>query len=72
MTHEDHNHHHSPSAGVPPERQAVCPVTGDTVDTQEAQGAGHVRDYKGKEYYFCCATCAQLFDKNPEKYIPNV
>ncbi|MEK6557834.1 MAG: YHS domain-containing protein, partial [Candidatus Margulisiibacteriota bacterium] len=25
--------------------------------------------YKGKTYYFCCAGCKPLFEKNPRKYL---
>jgi len=67
--HEHHHHHEGASPAIPPERQAVCPVTGDTVDMQEAEVAGHVREYKSKKYYFCCGTCVQLFDKDPERYV---
>lgn len=69
--HDEHEHHHHTdvsSAAIPVERQAICSVTGDAVDIQEAEAAGHVRDYGGKKYYFCCGTCVQLFDKNPGKY----
>lgn len=69
--HNEHEHHHHPdvsSAAIPVERQATCPVTGDMVDMQEAEAAGHVREYNGKKYYFCCGTCVQLFDKDPAKY----
>jgi YHS domain-containing protein len=67
--HHEHQHHHYDSATIPRERQATCPVTGDIVDMQGAEAAGHVRIYKGKKYYFCCATCPELFDKDPEKYV---
>jgi ferredoxin-NADP reductase/YHS domain-containing protein len=66
--HEHHHHHDDNAAVIPPERQAVCVVTGDTVDKQEAETLGHVREYNGQKYYFCCNTCVQLFDKNPEQY----
>lgn len=48
--------------------QAVCIVTGDVVEKQQAEQVGHVRDYTGKKYYFCCNTCVTLFDKSPDKY----
>lgn len=48
--------------------QAICPVTGDVVVKAEAKAIGHSRHHDGQTYYFCCATCVQLFDKNPEKY----
>jgi YHS domain-containing protein len=70
MSHKvHHQHNHYDPTAIPPERQATCPVTGDIVDTQDAEDKGHIREYKGKKYYFCCATCPQLFDKNPEKYV---
>lgn len=47
---------------------AVCPVMGTKIpDVSKALGGKSV--YKGKTYYFCCAGCKPLFDKNPEKYI---
>lgn len=65
----EHHHHHDDNAAViPPERQAICSVTDDTVDKREAEDNGRVREYNGKTHYFCCDTCVQLFDKDPEKY----
>ncbi len=26
-------------------------------------------DYRGTTYYFCCKSCKDKFDKNPEKYV---
>lgn len=26
-------------------------------------------EYKGKTYYFCCSTCKEVFEKEPEKYV---
>jgi len=66
--HEHHHHHSAPTEPIPEDRQAFCPVTGDMIDTAEAEKLGHYRDYNGKRIYLCCATCVQLFDKNPEKY----
>lgn len=72
--HDEHEHHHHHSApadpqAIDPATQAICLVTGDAVNKQEAEDSGHVREYKGHTYYFCCGTCVQLFDKNPEKYV---
>jgi YHS domain-containing protein len=48
-------------------QSAVCPVMGTKIpDVTKAAGKSV---YKGKTYYFCCAGCKPLFDKNPEKYI---
>ncbi len=72
--HHDHNHdehehhHHASTTPIPEEFQATCPVTGDAIDTREAEKLGHFRDVNGKRIYFCCATCVKLFDEDPEKY----
>jgi len=55
-------------AAKPPAKpqELKCPVTGQKVtDLKNAPKSV----YKGKTYYFCCAGCKPLFDKNPEKYI---
>ena len=70
--HEHHHHHDSEAADIPVDRMAVCPVTGDAIDTAEAEKLGHFRDVDGKRIYFCCATCVQLFDDNPNKYTPKL
>lgn len=43
-----------------------CPVTGE--DVQVTKDTVH-STYKGKDYYFCCASCKGQFDKDPEKYL---
>lgn len=46
---------------------AVCPVMGSKIaDVKKASGKSV---YKGKTYYFCCAGCKPMFDKNPAKYV---
>lgn len=69
MDHKHHHHHDAPTEPIPEDRQAFCPVTGDVIDILEAKKLGHYRDYNGKQIYLCCATCVQLFDKHPEKYV---
>lgn len=44
----------------------VCPITKEKI-ASVADAAGH-STYKGKTYYFCCASCKPMFDKNPSKY----
>lgn len=71
--HDEHEHHHhhgelTDPATINEQTQAICSVTGDVVNKEEAKQAGHVREYNSKKYYFCCGTCVQLFDKSPEKY----
>jgi YHS domain-containing protein len=55
-----------PPAFVNDEGRLACPVMGDVVASPD-RSAGHV-DYKGKRYYFCCNSCDQLFNEDPEKY----
>jgi len=44
----------------------VCPITGEKIaSVKDAAGSS---TYKGKTYYFCCASCKPMFDKNPAKY----
>lgn len=69
--HDEHEHHHDTGvADIPADRMAACPVTGDATDTAEVEKLGHFRDVDGERIHFCCATCVQLFDDNPEKYTP--
>lgn len=65
-----HEHHHPAVQGTPDE-MAVCPVMHIPVHKSEAKAQGLVRNYEGKEYFFCCNMCVQQFDKNPDKYIEN-
>ena len=46
--------------------ELVCPVTGEKITSMNAAGGKSV--YKGKTYYFCCASCKPEFDKNPAKF----
>ncbi len=34
----------------------------------EDSAAAETREFRGKTFYFCSATCAEKFDKEPEKY----
>ncbi len=45
----------------------VCAVTGETIAS--VKDAAGTSTYKGKTYYFCCASCKPTFDKNPDKYV---
>src|SRR5579884_2102764 len=45
---------------------AVDPVCGMTVEPGRAAA---VRGYGDKQYYFCCAHCAQKFAANPQQYL---
>jgi len=67
--HNEHEHHHdTETVDIPADRRAICPVTGDVIDTAVADKLGHFRDVDDKRIYFCCATCVQLFDKDPGQY----
>ncbi|MDQ2800792.1 MAG: YHS domain-containing protein [Armatimonadota bacterium] len=41
-------------------------MTGETIDSVK-DAAKSV--YKGKTYYFCCASCKPEFDKNPQAHV---
>lgn len=38
------------------------------MDVMEEEGA-ITSEYRGKKYYFCCSTCKEEFDSNPEEYV---
>ena len=44
-----------------------CPVMDMKVTTKN-----HKSTYKGKTYYFCCASCIPKFDVNPAMYVSAV
>lgn len=44
-------------------RNAVCPVSGDTVGNSNL-----VEVYDGKIYHLCCADCHNDFEKDPAKF----
>lgn len=44
---------------------AKDPTCGCEVDEATAPASEH----KGKTYYFCCDSCKETFDKEPEKYV---
>ncbi|MGA7045938.1 MAG: heavy metal translocating P-type ATPase [Candidatus Sulfotelmatobacter sp.] len=46
-----------------PERDPVC---GMNVNPATAK---HVYEHGGKNYYFCCASCAEKFKADPQKYL---
>jgi YHS domain-containing protein len=43
--------------------QTLCPILGGKIDKKVYV------DYKGKRVYFCCASCKDDFNKDPDKYI---
>ena len=48
---------------------AYCQVmAGTPVVKAEAEAKGLYRDYKGQQYWFCCAGCGPAFDADPDKY----
>jgi YHS domain-containing protein len=46
-----------------PKTQAACVVMGGKVNKDV------YADYKGQRVYFCCASCIEVFKKDPEKYL---
>ena len=51
------------TAPHPTERDPVC---GMNVNPASAK---HIHELAGKNYYFCCAGCAQKFKANPQEYL---
>ncbi len=43
--------------------QKNCPVMGGAINKDI------FTEYKGKKVYFCCASCKEAFEKEPEKYL---
>jgi xanthine dehydrogenase accessory factor len=46
--------------------EAKDPICGMTVNVEKAKYKSEFRD---QWFYFCCASCKQSFDKQPEKYV---
>jgi YHS domain-containing protein len=46
--------------------QTTCPVMGNPIDKQ------FFTYYKGRGIYFCCASCVEKFEAEPEKYMKNL
>jgi len=45
------------------------PVCNMVIDEDKAKATGLKREYRGQTYYFCCNSCKEQFDKNPEQFI---
>ena len=43
--------------------QTTCPVMGGAINKNI------FTEYKGKKVYFCCPSCKDIFEKDPEKYV---
>jgi YHS domain-containing protein len=54
------------SSTSPVEDMVECPVMGRRIYPSKAYSK---TEYKGKTYYFCCASCPGAFEKDPEKYV---
>lgn len=68
-----HSHDHAPSSetivGTSSEDVAECPVmVGTPVVKSDAEAEGLVREHDGRRYWLCCDTCADLFDRDPDRY----
>lgn len=49
-----------------PKEAILCPVMGMPVpDPDHAPRSVH----QGRTYYFCCPSCKEKFDKDPERYL---
>ena len=49
------------------EGTAICPVTGYEIPNTET-AIGH-QDLDGVRYYFCCSSCPESFEKDPEMHL---
>lgn len=56
----------NPPRDETPRGQVVCPVMGIPVKDLDKAARS---EYKGRTYYFCCPSCKEKFDKDPEKYV---
>src|SRR4029077_7031702 len=45
---------------------AIDPVCGMQVDPPTARAS---REHEGKQYFFCCSSCAERFTADPGKYL---
>ncbi|MBU6298183.1 MAG: cadmium-translocating P-type ATPase [Alphaproteobacteria bacterium] len=45
------------------------PVCGMTPDPETARAKGNWLNYRGRDYFFCCAGCKAKFEAAPEKYV---
>jgi len=46
--------------------QNLCPVMGNPINKDIFV------EYQGRKVYFCCPSCIEEFQKNPEKYLPKL
>lgn len=52
-------------ASPPEQTEAKDPVCGMTVNIA---GAKYISDFHGLSFYFCCAGCKQVFDRQPKRH----
>lgn len=64
-----HHDHSAGGAALVEEDKATCPVMHIPVSKAETVENGLIRSFSSKIYYFCCKTCTDLWDKNPEQYV---
>jgi YHS domain-containing protein len=70
---QDHSEHTAMTEDMPMEgavaavdetiEQKTCPVMGNPINKDVFV------EYNGKKVYFCCPSCKEDFEKDPEKYI---
>jgi len=54
-----------PAADAVSDKEVIDPVCGMTV---QVAGARYISEYDGKTFAFCCASCKERFDREPERY----
>ncbi|MCL4535899.1 MAG: YHS domain-containing protein [Bacteroidetes bacterium] len=47
-------------------RDPVCEMD---VDEQQATSKRLTSRYRGQTYYFCCPSCKEHFDQDPDRYV---
>jgi xanthine dehydrogenase accessory factor len=55
----------APATNIAPDITVVDPVCGMTV---HISGARYTSEYTGKTFAFCCASCKERFDREPQQY----
>lgn len=66
----NHNHKSPQFSTSQSDNNLTCPVMKNvSVNKDEAEKAGLVRNHQGKKYYFCCESCLTDFDQNPKSYV---
>ena len=64
-----HGEHDQRTGKGTPLRTAIDPVCGMTIDVDEP---GATSEHNGKLFYFCCSSCKESFETQPERYVGSI